>query len=376
MKLAILKISVMIFAFFMSCKKEYAMKDSSLKHIDYQEKTTDTSKQKKGYKYFEFMDEELNILSTRLLLPNSWERSSETNYAFEGPNDMRIGIVQMSPLSFYTEDPSMIDTYRMNGIENQYPLTLNEITERYFMPYAQQNNMQLVNTFPIPEISKKSVAFLKLNYTSTPTKQEVITIGLEWKDNEGKRYLTVLRRFVYTRNNQLSWGFINQHIESKKADYEEAKKTFIDAILSEQHNTDWLYKKNKIAAQKAQQQFQAHQARMNAIQLNSINSSFTSSSSSTSVGDIYSDILDINHAGYLKRSNMTSHGHSKTINTIGNRSVISNHNTGEHYNVESGSKFYWVNNNGKYFGTDNANYDPRTDRKINQTEWSQFEIEN
>lgn len=376
MKLAILKITMMALVIFMSCKKEYAMQEPTMKNNDSEEKTTDSIKPKKGYKYFEFMDEDLKILSTRILIPNSWERSSDTNYILEGPNNIRVANVQTSPMLMYSEDPSMVRTFQMNGMQNQYPLTLNEITELYFMPYAEQNNMQLVNTFPIPEISKKSVEFLKLNYSSTPTKQEVETMGLEWKDTNGKRYLTVLRRLIFTKNDHLTWGFINQHIESKSADYDTAKKLFIDVILSEQHNTDWLYKKNKIAAQKAQQQFQAHQARMNAIQLNSTNSSFTSSSSSTSVGDIYSDILDINHAGYLKRSNMTSHGHTRTVNAIGNRNVISNHTTGEHYNVQAGSKFYWVNNNGEYFGTDNANYDPRSDRKVNQTEWSQFNVEN
>lgn len=73
---------------------------------------------------------------------------------------------------------------------------------------------------------------------------------------------------------------------------------------------------------------------------------------------------------------MNSQGQTRTINAIGERNVISNYSTGERYTVQSGSKYYWVNNDGKYFGTDNPNYDPRTDNRINNVEWSQFQIDN
>ena len=90
----------------------------------------------------------------------------------------------------------------------------------------------------------------------------------------------------------------------------------------------------------------------------------------------YSEISDISHAGYLKRSDINNAGHSKSVNMIGERTVIANHETNEHYNVQSGNKYYWVNNNGEYFGTDNSLYDPRIDNKINGSEWVKFEKEN
>lgn len=92
-----------------------------------------------------------------------------------------------------------------------------------------------------------------------------------------------------------------------------------------------------------------------------------------STGVVYSEILDYNHAGYLKRSDMNSAGHTNNLNAKNDRVVIVNSITGENYNVQAGSKFYWVNSDGKYFGTDNLLYDPRTDNRINNRDWVPFE---
>ncbi|MHA7843886.1 MAG: hypothetical protein ACX93I_11235 [Winogradskyella sp.] len=325
-----------------------------------------------NYQYFENFDPSVNMVSGRVTLPKGWKRlKNDKQYQYEGPNDMKIGRIQMSNLYSYTEDYGMLQTYQMSGTPNQYPMSINQIVETFFMPYANENNLKFIGSFSLPKVAEKSKAFLDLNFKSQPTQIETESAGLEWQDDKGRKYLTILRKTIYKTYNQLSWGFLNQHIESPASKYEDAKKIFINMTLSEQHNTDWLYRKNQIAAQKANQQFRAHQARMDAIKLNSSNSGFSSS-----VVNTYSDILDISHSGYLKRSNMTSHDQSRTVNMIGERNIISNHNTGEHYNVQAGSKYYWVNNNGKYFGTDNPNYDPRIDQRINQTEWSQFNIEN
>lgn len=60
------------------------------------------------------------------------------------------------------------------------------------------------------------------------------------------------------------------------------------------------------------------------------------------------------------------------IETIGERTVIGNHETGEHYKVDAGSHHYWVGNDGSYFGTDNALYDPRVDDRIGRVEWTKL----
>lgn len=369
MKKLVLKALLVSIVLLISCKKDYATQE----YKNNNQELTSTNKVKNGYIYFEETDKNLGITSTRLQLPKQWKRSNKQNFTFEGSNNMRIGMVQMSPLYNFTQDQNMLTSFQMNSKPNQFPMSINQIVEQFFMPYANQTGKNLVNTYKLPNVSKKTKLFLELLYNTAPTEYHIESVALEWEDSNGMSFLTVLRLIISKTHNLNHWVYMNQHVEAPKQHYQEAKKIFIDAILSEQHNTDWVYKRNKKEAQKAQASYQAHQARMSALKLRNSNSGFTSSSSNA--GDIYSEILDINHSGYLKNSNINSAGHTKTVNMIGERSVIGNHNTGEHYNVQSGSKYYWINNNGKYFGTDNSIYDPRIDKRINKTEWTQFKIE-
>jgi hypothetical protein len=91
-----------------------------------------------------------------------------------------------------------------------------------------------------------------------------------------------------------------------------------------------------------------------------------------SVGGTYSDILDISHQGYLSRDNINNADHGSGINAIHNTTVIGNHETGEHYNVDGNNNYYWVNDDGVYIGTDNALFDPRLNQATRSAQWNRF----
>lgn len=93
------------------------------------------------------------------------------------------------------------------------------------------------------------------------------------------------------------------------------------------------------------------------------------------MGDTYSDILDISHKGYLNRSNINDAGHARSVRAANGSTLIGNHETGEHYTVPTGSDYYWVSEEGTYFGTDNALFDPNTDRRTNDKNWTKFAVE-
>lgn len=322
------------------------------------------------YKYFEDIDKNLGMVASRIKLPKDWERSQQQDYAFEGSKNMRIGMVQFANNQYYTDNYDMLYVFQQQGKQNIYPYEMDQIIQEFYQPNAQQHGMRMVSKTPLPQIGKKYQSFLEANFHSQPTMISVDAVGLEWEGN-GQTYYTVIRRVIKQTQYQVSWTFNNQHIESATKDAAEAKKILIDAIMSEEFNTEWLHRVNAISAKRSNQMYQAHQARMATLNLNSTNSSYNKS-----IGDTYSDILDINHSGYLNNSNIQQAGHNKTVRMIAGQNIISNNTTGERYNVQSGSKYYWVNQNGKYIGTDNINYDPRMDKKINNMQWSQFNIEN
>jgi len=98
--------------------------------------------------------------------------------------------------------------------------------------------------------------------------------------------------------------------------------------------------------------------------------------SARNLAKTYSEIADISRAGYISNSNMMEQGRTNMLRATNGESLISNADTGETYQVTSGSKHYWMNNNGEYIGTDNALFDPRTNNTLNSMEWSKFKLLN
>ena len=175
------------------------------------------------------------------------------------------------------------------------------------------------------------------------------------------------------------WTLQSTELEAPEAYFKDAKEAYIFGLANTQLNMQWQQAKNMelLKSIRNNNQFWENATRQSRIAHNQRMAAIESrGNTARSIGNTYSDILDISHAGYLKRNDMNNAGHSKTINMIGERSVISSMATGERYNVKAGSKYYWVNNDGAYIATDNSFYDPRIDKRINQTEWSQFQIEN
>ncbi len=233
------------------------------------------------------------------------------------------------------------------------------------MPVAEQTGRTLTKTYVLPELANTIGMFYSQLFVSVPIQREVNSYGIEWKDKEGMSYITTLTINISYSQVSSTWFFTGQYLEAPNAQFEEAKKAFLYGLIHTEANPQWVLAINRRDAKRAGQAYQAHLGRMAIINARR--------NTNRSVGDVYSDILDINHAGFLKRSDINSAGHDDLINTIGDRTIILNNNTGESYNVQAGSKYYWVNSEGKYFGTDNPLYDPRTDNKLNNTEWVPFE---
>ena len=66
-------------------------------------------------------------------------------------------------------------------------------------------------------------------------------------------------------------------------------------------------------------------------------------------------------------------GTLNSVDMVHERTQVYNPDTGKRFKVDSGHKYYWGDGQGGYFGTDDALYDPRTDPKHNQKQWTKFE---
>ena len=190
---------------------------------------------------------------------------------------------------------------------------------------------------------------------------------MEWKDDKGLSYITVVTVVVSEAFPVSTWYLQGQYLVAENAHFEQARDAFLYGLIHTEVNPKWLQVVNQKDAERAGRSWAAHNSRMAAIQ--------SRSKASKSVSDIYSEISDISHAGYLERSSIQSHGQSASVRAINESSLISNHDTGERYQVDGNHNHHWVNSNGVYIATDNPLFDPRTDEQLKMFEWSQFQKE-
>jgi hypothetical protein len=313
-----------------------------------------------GITFYKVYDQKTGMVSSTVPFPSSWTQlQNNANYTFQGPRNLKVSGGFGQQFTFGT------NYYQGNDTP---PMDINQIIQEFFMPTARQTNRTLLRTYELPNLAQKNQQFKEQLWSFAPSQKTTQAYAMEWEDNENLKYITVLLLNKQLSNYGNTWSFFGQYLQANAADYEEAKKAFIYGLENTQYNPQWIAAHNANEMNRANVSNAAHQTRMAAIQ--------SRGNAAMELSKTYSEISDISHAGYLKRSNINSEGHSKTVNMIAENTVIANHGTGEHYTVPSGSNYYWVNNNGEYFGTNNANYDPRIDQELNQRDWTKFDVEN
>lgn len=335
--------------------------------------------QEKTTKFQYVNDTKSGMVQYRMPLPTDWLIHQEPNaqYFITGSNNLKVNKAEMVEFA-YSNDPFARQTLQMSGKQLAPVYSLEEVVQQFIQPAAQAEGYTYIKSYPLPQVEAFWQRF-SAGMPQTGSQRQHRVLGTEWKDSNGNHSFISIVQAITTKNQMILWSLQTTELEAPKAYFNKAIKTYLHGVGNIEINPQWqqimngklkgqIQQNETFWAAKTAESAQAHRQRMAAIQARG--------NASSSIAKTYSEISDISHAGYLKRNDINNAGHSKTINMIGERTVIANHETNEHYNVQSGNKYYWVNNNGEYFGTDNSLYDPRIDNKINGTEWTKFEKEN
>ncbi|WP_411893642.1 hypothetical protein [Winogradskyella sp. A2] len=334
------------------------------------------------YKYQNINDPENGMVAFRIPLPNNWNYNSNRNASIKitAPNNVKVNKTETQNYAYSYDAFALQSLQQINdpNIIISPVLTINKILQDYVIPSAQSQGYSFVNSYPMPKVEEFWQRF-DSGMLKTGSNRTYSVTGTDWKDANGNHSFIVFVQSVIKKGNYISWILQSTELEAPESSIKKAKESYIFGLANMQINMEWQQRKNRelLNSIRSNNEFWERATRQSQIQHNQRMAAIQSRGNTTrSIGNTYSDILDINHSGYLKRNDMNNAGQTKTVNMIGERATISNMATGERYNVKDGSKYYWVNNNGEYFGTDNAFYDPRIDKRVNNKEWSQFEIEN
>jgi len=328
-------------------------------------------------KFHEIRDPNNGMIQARSPIPTSWRVNNPNDPTFiEGPNGLKIYKTETNQYA-WSNDPFMQQTIQMSGKTLAAPLSTQQILQQYIMPSAQSQGYSLIKSYPIPEVEGFWQRFAT-GMPNTGNQRKIEALGSDWNTGKGTKSFIVLLKMETISPQSMMWVLQTTELEANTHEFAEAKNAYLYASANTQINPQWIaYANGKLMgdiqrtenywAEASTKSAAAHRQRMQAIA--------AQRNATKSVGDTYSDILDISHKGYLNRSNINSAGHSKTINAITSTAVIGNHETGEHYNVEAGNNHYWVSNDGLYIGTDNSLFDPRIDNRTNNKEWTKFAVE-
>jgi len=331
----------------------------------------------KKLKFLDFQDREMGMVQHRTPFPSGWKYDNNPNdqLLLVGPNGTEV-YESNSGLMTYSNDPFARQSAQMAGAQVVPVMNLNQYLSQRFSPYMEQRGYRMTNQFPMPEARDLWEVF-GAGMPQGLSRRQYDVIGVEWDNGNGSKAFTVLIQMVLTRQDFVTWNVSAGEMYASESEYESAKEAYAYASANIEVNPNWQIAKNNQLLAKIRADKQVWDERMRQSQIQHIgrmNSILARSETSSSVAKINSDILDISHAGYLKRSDMVSTGQANSVNMIGEQSVISNVNTGEMYKVDAGYNNYWVNGDGKYFHTDNSNYDPRMDNSINNQQWERFEV--
>ena len=324
----------------------------------------------------DYLDPKMGMVQRRVPLPSGWQLDTNPNdlVTLIGPRGI-LGYYKESGRFFDSPDPNMQQSARMSGTNVAPVKSVSAYLREEYAPYMQQSGYRLTDQFPMPQVQ----VFWERFGAAMPqglSRKRYEALGASWTGGDGSKAFTILVLNVLQRPNMVTWHVGASEVYAAAEDFAHAQQTLIHVARKTEMNPQWQIAMNRqlienirrdgrIADERLRQSQVAHAQRMNSI--------LARGESSRQIAKINSDILDSSHSSYLKRSDMVTAGDQRFTRMTHEQAIIKNDTTGEMYEVDAGYKRHWVSADGVHMGTDNLLYDPRTDRQVNQMNWSSFE---
>ena len=318
-------------------------------------------------KYFNTIDSRNGIVMSRIPLPSSWQKQNGGDYLYTGPNGIKIHGERGGSFIF-SKDPQMNQMYQQSGMQVQLPKSIEQVINEGFMEYADKINRKLVRKYPMPQIAAWDKQFDDQLYKSMPSQKTFTVMGLEWSDPDGTSFLTILHHFVSYDQYGGYWGITYSVLEASEGAFDQAKTQYINGLLNQQINPQWLQAVNQKDMQIAQQSNAAHQQRMANIK------SF--GDQNTARFNDRMAAMDQNMASWRANQAASDRNQEQFVDYIYGNTNVSDPNPGQAYKVEAGANQYWMNNQGEYIKSDNSLYNPNLDQNINNQTWTEYEEQN
>ena len=284
--------------------------------------------------------------------PSNWKFIKGASFgepALKGPNDLTLTFYQPQ-LYFYTNNSSMNNAYQSGGVQVMAPVGIESVVNQQIIPQCKQMGMTLLNQYSMPDVAAKDKEYAKKLLGSSP--QDVFyTIGTEWKDKQGNKALVLLHYFEMISDASINWGYNTEMLKVQEASFNQSKEHYIYGAVKRVFNQNEINALNNELAGKLKEQ-NDHAAAMRNI--------YSKGSKERLANDAATNeyIRNNNKATYENKAHNNDVVQQQTNNALNDVNVVVSPFDGKEFQVESGHKTYWINNEGKYIKSDDPLFDP------------------
>jgi len=322
-------------------------------------------------KLFEVRDADGRICS-RVPLPDDWRMNDlgGGRYELAAPGGVKANATESASYA-WSDDPFMRETMARAGSQLAPVLEIERIVREGIEPEAERQGYRLQGTRELPQLQAFWQAFLAA-MPATGNRRSARVLATDWRGPDDARSCIVVLQTIVASGASVSWSVQTTELEAPAARFDAACRTWLDGLTHTQVDRGWQRAKGmELTASMRHVQDQSrrwmqlsarqHQQRMADIA--------AAGRTALQAGRTSSDILDQGHASYRRRSAVRDAGHAHSVDGVLERTVVTHPESGQRYHVQAGHRFYWSDGNGGYFGTDDANFDPRLDPALRHLPW-------
>ncbi len=308
------------------------------------------------------------VVNSSMPFPASWkvtQHPTNGEPAITGPNGLRISDFPAQSY-MYTNDPHMQQMYYQSGQQLRAMPGIDQLIQQDFVSWAQNQGMQYVRHYEIPEISKVDKWYTDQLYKAVPGQSDAMVIGSEWKKSDGSLYFLLIHLNVSATAQLQNWYYFCTGLDADPSYFEKAKKQLVFALSNTHYPLEPIMAYNQSEAEKAGRSWAAHNQKMAQNQANfeAQQRAFVNKSNA-----INETIMN----GWRERNAASDAQQERTIDGIYERTNVVDPTSGQRYKVEAGANQYWMNSNGEYISSEHQNYDPNLDENMNQQRWQELQ---
>ncbi len=314
-------------------------------------------------KNYKMIDSRDNTLIGTMPVPSNWNPTNDSQVILEGPGGVKV-YKENSNFFSYSNNPQMNQMAQQSGQNVKRPMSVENFIQQELVPFAQKQGAQFVKQYPIEQLARFDQALYSKFYQYTPMQKRHTVMAVEFKGNDGKSSIVVVRHQVGQDQQGTMWGYVCNMMEANTSSFEQAKQAYLYGLTNTQINPQWIQACYQRDAQIAQRSNAGHQTRMGQIK--------AFGAANTARYNERSRASDARHNDYMNRQRSSDKSQAAYVDGIWDRRNMTNGN-GDQVKVDGYDKTVWMNENNQYIGTDNPNWNPNIDNITNGGNWEQLQ---